>query len=447
MMVLWTAAFNYCLRSFFPVTLIAMLDRNKTVHLDNGSVSVRMPPDYGPKFHWTTFQECQLIGAYFYGFCLTSIPGGPIAEHFGPYWTVLVSTLIGAVITQLSVFVVMESWVPLFVCRLLVGMSGGVQYPSLQVLIGAWAPPSEKGIFTSCLMGNVLGTVITQAIVGYLVSTMSWSWGFYFTGIAALIFILSWSLLVSDYPEQSWFCSEEEATYVHNSHEGSVTAGQSKPPILKILTSIPFISSVIGQFGVLWGLYLVLTVVPKFMAEVLQFDLKKVGFLTSTPSMSRMVLGFFFGGIGDFLIRKELVKKVYVRKGFITFSHFLPGTVMFLYSIVGENAYVAVTLLVTMMGFNGASVVTTLVNPQDLAPNYAGTQCGIIDFFGSMSGFIIPAMVGEITKNKSELPEWAIVFVVTGIIYITTGLVFILFGSVHLQPWNEKAETTTGSTS
>lgn len=42
---------------------------------------------------------------------------------------------------------------------------------------------------------------------------------------------------------------------------------------------------------------------------------------------------------------------------------------------------------------------------------------------------------------QSELPEWAIIFSITGIIYISTGIVFVVFGSVKLQSWNEKKET------
>lgn len=84
-------------------------------------------------------------------------------------------------------------------------------------------------------------------------------------------------------------------------------------------------------------------------------------------------------------------------------AHFLPGIVMFLYLVIGENVPLAVALLIIVMAFNGASVVTTIVNAQDLAPNFAGTQFGIMNFFGSMPGFIIPAMVGEITKNKVRM--------------------------------------------
>ncbi|KAL3273976.1 hypothetical protein HHI36_015396 [Cryptolaemus montrouzieri] len=446
MMILCTTAINYCFRTFFPVTLIAMINKNKTTVLSNGTQITELPPNYGPRYKWPAFVEGQLLGAYFYGYTMGSLPGGPIAEFFGPYWTIIVSSAICAVVTCASVLCVMETWAPLFISRLLVGLVGGCQYPALQCLIAAWAPPNEKGSFVACLMGNVLGSVITQAAVGSLVAKLGWYWGFFFTGFMTALFLVGWVILVADNPTKSWLCSTKEADFILEQQQGAVKAGKSKPPLLKMAKSIPFIILVLCQFGNLWGLYLLLTVIPKFMADVLKFNIKNVGFLSSTPSISRFVFGFIFGGIADFFLKRAIVKKVVIRKGFILFSHILPGITLFLYLAVGENVTVAVALLIIVMGFNGASVVTSIVNAQDLAPNFAGTQFGIMNFFGSMPGFIIPTMVAEITKNKSELPEWAIIFGISGTIYIVSGALFILFGSVQIQPWNEKADAASSPT-
>ncbi|KAL3273989.1 hypothetical protein HHI36_015407 [Cryptolaemus montrouzieri] len=130
----------------------------------------------------------------------------------------------------------------------------------------------------------------------------------------------------------------------------------------------------------------------------------------------------------------------------IVSAHIIPGITLFLYIVVGDNVAVSVALIIIVMAFNGASVVTSTGNPQDLAPNFAGTQIGIMNFFGSMPGFIIPAMVAEITKEKSELPEWIIIFGISGVLYIISGVVFILFGSVEIQPWNQKQDARPPST-
>jgi MFS transporter, ACS family, solute carrier family 17 (sodium-dependent inorganic phosphate cotransporter), other len=54
------------------------------------------------------------------------------------------------------------------------------------------------------------------------------------------------------------------------------------------------------------------------------------------------------------------------------------------------------------LGFNGAATMTNLQNTQDLAPNYAGTLYGIINFVGTTSGFISPMIVAHFTENEVE---------------------------------------------
>lgn len=44
--------------------------------------------------------------------------------------------------------------------------------------------------------------------------------------------------------------------------------------------------------------------------------------------------------------------------------------------------------------------MTNLQNSQDLAPNFAGTLYGIINFVGTTSGFISPLIVAHFTEEK-----------------------------------------------
>ena len=52
------------------------------------------------------------------------------------------------------------------------------------------------------------------------------------------------------------------------------------------------------------------------------------------------------------------------------------------------------------LGFNGAATLTNLQNSQDLAPNFAGTLYGTINFVGTTSGFISPLIVAHFTETK-----------------------------------------------
>lgn len=108
-----------------------------------------------------------------------------------------------------------------------------------------------------------------------------------------------------------------------------------------------------------------------------------------------------------------------------------------------KEPYVCVALITCSLGFNGASTVTNLQNSQDLAPNFAGTLYGIINFLGTTTGFITPALVAHFTKERNTMDEWTYVFVIGAVAYILPALIFSLFGSGEVQKWNDSDASET----
>lgn len=104
---------------------------------------------------------------------------------------------------------------------------------------------------------------------------------------------------------------------------------------------------------------------------------------------------------------------------------------------MGTDPYICVLIIILSLGFNGAATVTNLQNSQDLAPNYAGSLYGIINFFGTTSGFISPLVVAYFTHEHSTLNEWQYVFGIGALAYIIPAAIFIAFGSGNVQKWND----------
>lgn len=102
-----------------------------------------------------------------------------------------------------------------------------------------------------------------------------------------------------------------------------------------------------------------------------------------------------------------------------------------------QQPYVCVALITLSLGFNGASTVTNLQNSQDLAPNFAGTLYGIINFVGTTTGFITPTLVAHFTKEQNTMNEWTYIFIIGAAAYIVPALVYSVFGSAKTQHWND----------
>lgn len=195
----------------------------------------------------------------------------------------------------------------------------GVFFPAFHNIISKWAPPTEKGRFVSALLGGTFGTVITWPLAGIIIEKIGWQYAFYFPAAITALVTFIWYYLVSDTPELHPRINPKEKELIQNSLVGVGKNKKSWPPVLKLVTSVPFWSLLILHYGNLWGLYFLITAAPKYMNEILHFNLTKAGILSSLPYLARMIAGFIFGSIGDYIRAKNLLSVTAIRKVFIIF--------------------------------------------------------------------------------------------------------------------------------
>ncbi|KAL3273997.1 hypothetical protein HHI36_015415 [Cryptolaemus montrouzieri] len=378
MMVFWGTFVNYMFRSHYSISLLAMMQARKV----NETLG-----DFGPRYNWTYEWEQRTMSAMFYGLSVLSIPAGMVSELLGPWHVLMWSSVAMAVASCLIVPAAPVGPLWVFLLRFVVGLMLALQYPALQCLIGRWAPPSEKGRFASCLMGNAFGSMLTMPVTSMIIENFGWNWSFYSLSFVVALFCLGLVLFVADYPRDYKWIAQEELQYIEKAQE---TKSAEKG----------------------------ISIHRRFATNV------------------KVNMWIFFGYINDLLLRRGVSKK-WCRKGFTLLSHIATGLSLCCFLGIGQSSDMAIILLVAMLGFNGAAAETTLINPQDLSPNFAGTLHGVMNFFGGWGGFIGPMIIEKLTKDNT-MDQWSVVFAIGGIIYIISGIVFMLFGSADLQPWNEK---------
>lgn len=175
------------------------------------------------------------------------------------------------------------------------------------------------------MMGGNFGTVITWPLVGIIIESIGWVYGFYIPAILMALTALVWWYNVTDTPKQHPRIREAEKKYIEDSFQGRVSAKKGSPPLWQLAKSVPFWSLVVLHYGSLWGVYFLLTAAPKFMNEVLGFNLTKAGFLAAVPYLARMVCAFIFGSIGDVILGRNLLSVTHLRKVFCIFCECVMG--------------------------------------------------------------------------------------------------------------------------
>ncbi|XP_053593605.1 putative inorganic phosphate cotransporter isoform X2 [Microplitis demolitor] len=392
-------------------------------------------------FEWTPFIRGQLISAYAWGNVPGNFIGGVLAQKFGPRRAVLWSSIIASLVSLATPILAQLSWIVLLLSRVIIGLTGGVTFPACHTLVAKWSPPNEKGRFVWTLQGGTFGSIFLFGIISGIAEKINWEMGWYLPALIMMVWIVFWWFLAFDSPEEHPSISEKEKLYIIESLSGTVNVEKpsfKNTPLLKILTSIPFICLVLCHFGNVFLLFFYQNGMMLYQTKALGFKLTKGGVVSGLPWASRVLFAFVFGWVGDTIKRKEILSVTALRKCATIFSHLLPGVCLIVVGYLGCSLVWANVFLILALGFNGAASISNLSNNQDLSPNYAGFLYGIMNTVGSLSGIMISPIVEEVAgKWGHPIEKWQILFWMGAVVCIVCMVIFIIGGSGQVQSWNE----------
>ncbi|XP_046556711.1 uncharacterized transporter slc-17.2-like [Haliotis rubra] len=399
------------------------------------------------EFYWTKGEQSGILSAYFYGYIITQIPAGILASKYGGKRVMFVGLLIGSIVSLLLPIGARTSIYLVYVLRVILGVSQGVYFPSLQSMWGKWAPPLERSKLTAiCYSGPQFGSIATFAISGFMcIYGFDNGWGsiFYVTGGISLLWCALWYITVASSPAEHPRITERERDYITS------TIGEKKQtfstPWAALLTSQAMWACLIAQVCYNWIIYTLLTDIPTFLNEVLDFNITENGLLSSIPYLSQAVSGMLSGQMADYIRSRKFLSTTATRKIFQAIAFIGSGVCLIGTGFVNvENRYVAIVLLTIGMWFAGFAYGGFVVNTVDFAPRYAGILFGITNAAATIPGMVAPVIAGAMTPNKTQ-EEWRNVFYVCAGFCALGTLVFSTLARGELQPWAvDKVEVEEG---
>ena len=137
--------------------------------------------------------------------------------------------------------------------------------------------------FSSLALGAQLGNVLTLSLSGLMCSSSfagGWPLIFYSSGLVGLIWGIFWIFFYADTPDKQKCISNEEKEYIRDKTQQQLSnhsKNEFEAPWKAILTSPACWALFVVHTCNNWGTYTFLTSIPKYMAEVLRFDIKSVG--------------------------------------------------------------------------------------------------------------------------------------------------------------------------
>lgn len=210
------------------------------------------------------------------------------------------------------------------------------------------------------------------------------------------------TLLCYSDPESHPFITDKEREYLRT-ELGQLERDKNMPPTpwKMILTNAPMLALIAAQIGHDFGFFIMVTDLPKYMSDVLQFNIKDNGLYSSLPYLLMWIVSISSGVLGDWMIRTNRISITFSRKLFTTIASVLPSVFIVGAGYAGCEKALVVTLFVLAMGSMGTFYPGMKVNGLDLSPNYAGTLMALTNGIGAITGIIGPYLVGVLTPNVS----------------------------------------------
>ncbi|XP_037982275.1 vesicular glutamate transporter 1 isoform X1 [Motacilla alba alba] len=192
-------------------------------------------PAHGQRaeFNWDPETVGMIHGSFFWGYIVTQIPGGFIAQKFAAnrvFGLAIVST---SVLNMLIPSAARTHVGCVIAVRVMQGLVEGVTYPACHGIWSKWAPPLERSrLATTAFCGSYAGAVVAMPLAGVLVQYTGWSSVFYVYGSFGVLWYLFWVLVSYESPAQHPTISPEERKYIEESIGESVG---SNPLLLDLL--------------------------------------------------------------------------------------------------------------------------------------------------------------------------------------------------------------------
>ncbi|KAL4709892.1 hypothetical protein ACJJTC_003855 [Scirpophaga incertulas] len=382
------------------------------------------------RYDWDEATQGLLLSAFYYGYVITHLPGGILAEKFGGKWTVglrTVGNICSDSIHSSSSCLGWSSWT-FGLIRVLEGMGEGPVIPAFILLLARWVPPSERSrfgamIFGGAQVGNIIGPYLSDII---LADYGDWALVFYVFGGLGIIWIIFWAPLCYSTPNAHPFISDEEKQYLNSNVAASGLHKKLDPvPFKAILRSAPLWVLVMAGIGQDWGYFMMIIDLPKYFSDVLKIKIKDTSLMSALWYISMYISSFVFAYTCDLCIRKKWHSITTGRKIYTTVSFSIPAIIIILASYSGCNRTEALVLFITSMTFMGGSYSSVKINAMDIAPNYAGMCSAFANGIAAVAGIIAPYLIGMLTPDQT-VGQWRTAIWTVFAVLVGTNLVYLI---------------------
>ena len=358
-----------------------------------------------------------VFSAFAIPYAFFQLIGGWIGDKYGPRLTLSVCCAVVAVSTILTG----AAWGfgSLFALRLALGFGEGAAFPTATRAMSSWTPSKSRGFAQGITHSFArLGNAITPPIMALLLQFVSWRASFAVLGLASLGWLFVWAGYFRNEPAEHPAVTATDLAVLPPPRSGRRKAIPWRALAQRILPVT------IVDFCYGWTLWLFLSWIPTFFFENYHLNLQSSA-MFSAGVLFAGVIGDTAGGLAtDRLLRMTgslvVARRAVIVTGFVGAFAFLVPVVLI------HDLRVAAIGLSLAFFFAELIVAPIWAIPMDIAPQYAGSASGLMNFGFGVAGLVSPSSFGFLVDLTGN---WVVPF--------TGSIALLLLGAalaVRLRP-------------
>ncbi|XP_024426432.3 sodium-dependent phosphate transport protein 3 isoform X2 [Desmodus rotundus] len=393
-------------------------------------------------YDWSPETQGIIFSSISYGIILTLVPSGYLAGIFGAKQMLGAGLLISSLLTLFTPWAADLGVTLLVVVRTVQGMAQGMAWTGQFTIWAKWAPPLERSKLTSIAgSGAACGSFVILCVGGLISQALGWPFIFYIFGGIGCVCCLLWFTVIYDDPMRHPCISVREKDHIVSSLAQQPTSCRRSVPIKAMVRCLPLWAIFTGFFSHFWLCTIIITYLPTYIHSVLHVNIKESGVLSSLPFVAASTCTILGGQLADFLLSRNLLRLITVRKLFSSLGLLLPSLCAVALPFVASSYVTTIVLLILIPGTSNLCDAGFIVNSLDVAPRYASFLMGISRGFGLVAGIISSTATGFLISQDS-VSGWRNVFFLSAAINVFGLLFYLVFGQVEIQDWAKDRRLT-----
>jgi len=202
----------------FRWTVVALLCAVAFVlYIDRINIMITAP-HLEKEFGLSSQMMGNVLSAFLFGYALGLVPGGWLADHFGPHRVLTWAAVCWGILTVLMACVQKEvvghainSGAVLISVRFLLGICEACAYPTFNRALANWMRRGERALSSGLIHGGSgLGGAFTPVFIALIVQQLGWRESFWISGAITFAVAILWWKLTTDHPTQHSRVNAEE---------------------------------------------------------------------------------------------------------------------------------------------------------------------------------------------------------------------------------------------